>query len=158
MYMPVNDSNFLTVPSFPIHVPLLVPTARPVLRPCIHCGLQGHDRHHCPDRHVHCVQEECFVRGPFHKWRGCPARTPSPGTSEESQCMSRPTSAGSIEHMGDQVSRPWTPSTTGTRGDSPSEGLMSQMMIEEVPSDFATLMDAGEALYDADKRSLDCLD
>ena len=67
-------------------------------------------------------------------------------------------SAGSIEHMGDQVSRPWTSSTTGTRGDSPSEGQMSQMTIEEVPSDFATLMDAGEAFYDADEQTLDCLD
>ena len=72
--------------------------------------------------------------------------------------MSRPTSVGNIEHMGDQVSCPWTPTTTGTRGDSPSEGQMSQMTIEEVPSDFAALMDAGAAFYDADKETLDCLD
>ena len=35
---------------------------------------------------------------------------------------------------------------------------MSQMTIEEVPLDFAALMDAGEAFYDADEQSLDCLD
>ena len=73
--------------------------------------------------------------------------------------MSHPMSAGTIEHMGDQVSHPWTPSTTGTRGDSPSEGQLSQMMIEdEVPSDFTALMDAGEAFYNADEETLDCLD
>ena len=66
--------------------------------------------------------------------------------------------AGNVEHMGNQVSHPWTPTTIGTRGDSPSEGQMSQMTIEEVPSDFTALMDAGEAFYNADEETLDCLD
>ena len=156
---PVNDNNFLTIPSFPIHVLPLVPTACPIPHPCIHFSLRGHDHHHCPNKHVHCVPEECFIRGPFHKWCGCPARIPSPGTSEESQCVSCPTLAGSVEHMGDQVSCPWSPSTTSTRGNSPSEGYLSQMMIkDEVPLDFAALIDAGEAFYDADEETLDCLD